>query len=58
MAQLPEREQASASFDMLYTLAKMEVHQPTHSHGGDKGLLMPIGTSTGDSPLPWDVLEH
>ena len=31
MAELPEREQASASFDTLYTLAKkMEVHQPTH----------------------------
>ena len=30
MAELPEREQAGASFHMLYTLAKkMEVHQPT-----------------------------
>ena len=35
MAELPEREQAGASFDMLYTLAKkMEVHQPTHMHRG------------------------
>ena len=33
MAELPEREQASASFDMLYMLAKkMEVHQPLHPH--------------------------
>ena len=33
MAELPEREQAGASFDMLYTLAKkMEAHQPTHVH--------------------------
>ena len=35
MAQLPEREQAGTSFDMLYTLAKkMEACQPTHSHRG------------------------
>ena len=35
MAELPEREQADTSFDMLYTLAKkMEVHQPTHTHQG------------------------
>ena len=35
MAELPEREQASASFDMLYTLAKkMEVHQPSHVNRG------------------------
>ena len=38
MAELPEREQASASFDTLYTLAKkMEVHQPTHTHRGEQG---------------------
>ena len=35
MAELPEREQASASFDMLYTLAKkMEAHQPSCTHRG------------------------
>ena len=35
MAELPEREEASASFDMLYTLAKkMEVHQPSCMHRG------------------------
>ena len=35
MAELPEREQAGASFDTLYTLAKkMEVHQPTCMHQG------------------------
>ena len=35
MAELPEREQASASFDMLYTLAKkMEVCQPSGMHRG------------------------
>ena len=35
MAELPEREQASASFDMLYTLAKkMEAHPPSHMHRG------------------------
>ena len=35
MAELPEREQAGASFDMLYMLAKnMEVRQPLHMHRG------------------------
>ena len=35
MVELPEREQAGTSFDMLYTLAKMmEVRQPMHSHRG------------------------
>ena len=35
MAELPEREQAGASIDMLYTLAKkMEVHQPSRMHRG------------------------
>ena len=35
MAELREREQAGASFDMLYTLAKkMEAHQPSHAHRG------------------------
>ena len=26
-------------------------------NGGSKGLLMPIGTSTGDTLLPWDELQ-
>ena len=35
MVELPERKQASASFDTLYTLAKnMDVCQPTHTHQG------------------------
>ena len=35
MVELPEREQASASFDTLYTLAKkIEVHQPNCMHWG------------------------
>ena len=35
MAELPEREQAGASFDTLYTLAKkMVAHQPSHTHRG------------------------
>ena len=35
MAELLEREQVGANFDMLYTLAKkMEAHQPTHAHWG------------------------
>ena len=35
MAELPEREQVNMSFDTLYTLVKkMEVHQPSWSHGG------------------------
>ena len=35
MAELPEREQASASFDMLYMLAKkMEARQPSCMHRG------------------------
>ena len=35
MVELPEREQAGASFDTLYTLAKkMEAHQPNHMHLG------------------------
>ena len=35
MVELPEREQAGASFDTLYTLVKkMEVHQPTCVHRG------------------------
>ena len=35
VAELPEREQASASFDTLYTLAKkMEVCQPSCMHRG------------------------
>ena len=38
MAQLPEREQAGASFDTLYTLAKkMEVWQPSHLHRSRSG---------------------
>ena len=38
MVELPEREQAGASFDTLYTLAKkMEVRQPMHTHKGGKG---------------------
>ena len=38
MLELPEREQASASFDMLYTLAKkMEAHQPMCTHKGEQG---------------------
>ena len=58
MAELPEREQAGASFDTLYTLAKkMKVCQPMHTHRGSKGLLMPIRTSTGDTPLPQDGLQ-
>ena len=33
MAELPKREQAGASFDTLYTLAKkIKVCQPSHSH--------------------------
>ena len=55
MAELPEREQAGASFDMLYTLAKkMDACQPMCTCRGGKGLLMPIETSTGDTLLPWD----
>ena len=35
MAELPEREQARASFDTLYTLAeKMEGYQPSCTHRG------------------------
>ena len=35
MVELPEREQAGASFDTLYTLAKkMEACQPNHTHWG------------------------
>ena len=35
MAELPEREQAGASFDTLYMLArKMEAHQPNCTHQG------------------------
>ena len=35
MAELPEREQASSSFDKLYTLAKkMEACQPSDMHRG------------------------
>ena len=37
MVELPEREQAGASFDMLYTLAKMEAHQPMHTYRGEQG---------------------
>ena len=38
MAELPEREQAGASFDMLYILAKkMEAWQPTHPHRSRSG---------------------
>ena len=38
MVELPKRDQAGASFDMLYTLAKkMEVCQPSHSHKGGQG---------------------
>ena len=33
MAELPKREQASPTFDILYTLAKkLEVRQPAHAH--------------------------
>ena len=56
---MSEREQARTSFDTLYTLAKkMEVCQPTCSHRGGKGLLMPIRTSEGDTPPPQDGLQH
>ena len=38
MAELPVREQAGASFDTLYMLAKkMEVHQPSHPHRSGSG---------------------
>ena len=38
MAELPEREQASTSFDMLYMLAKkMEVWQPSCPHRSGSG---------------------
>ena len=38
MVELPEREQAGTSFDMLYTLVKkMEAHQPTHTCKGEQG---------------------
>ena len=38
MVELPEREQASASFDTLYTLAKkMEVCQPMWTCNGEQG---------------------
>ena len=38
MAELPEREQAGASFDTLYTLAKkMEACQPMRTHKGEQG---------------------
>ena len=38
MVELPEREQAGASFDMLYTLAKkMEAYQPTLTCRGEQG---------------------
>ena len=59
MVELPEREQAGASFDTLYTLAKkMKGHQPTHMHGGGgKILLMLIEISTGDILLPRDGLQ-
>ena len=38
MAELPKREQASTSFDTLYTLAKkIEVCQPSHLHKVGQG---------------------
>ena len=38
MVELPEREQAGASFDMLYMLAKkMEVQHPSHPHRSRSG---------------------
>ena len=38
MAELPKKEQASASFNTLYTLAKkMEVQQPSHPHRSRSG---------------------
>ena len=38
MAELPEREQASASFDTLYTLGKkMEAPQPMHTCREEQG---------------------
>ena len=44
MAELPERQQAGASFDTLCMLAKkMEVHQPTCMHQGQ-----------GSSDAYWD----
>ena len=44
MAELPEREQAGASFDALYTLAKkMEARQPNCMHQGQ-----------GSSDVYWD----
>ena len=43
-AELPEREQAGASFDTLYTLAKkIKAHQPNHMHQGQ-----------GSSDACWD----
>ena len=59
MAELPEREQASTSFDTLYMLAKkMEAHQPSHLHGEGRVLLMHTGISTGDILLPQDELQY
>ena len=59
MVELLEREQAGASFDMFYTLAKkMKLGQPTHMHGGGKGFLVPIEISAGDTLLPQDGLQH
>ena len=38
MAELPQREQAGTSFDMLYVLAKkMEVQQPSRPHRSESG---------------------
>ena len=38
MVELPEREQATASFDTLYTLAKkMEAYQPMQTCWGEQG---------------------
>ena len=38
MVELPERKQAGASFDMLYTLAKkIKVHQPMRTCRGQQG---------------------
>ena len=55
MVELPKREQSSASFDMLYTLAnKMEAISLCIHAGGSKGLPMPIKTSTGDTLLLQD----
>ena len=60
IAELPEREQAGASFDTLYCTHWLRRwrHGSLHIHpevGQD--LLMLIGISTGDILPPWDELQ-